>query len=90
MGCDVLERPLQVLVRGQVTGQHSALLATDAQQAVVNREHCPIVRHNLTVIVIRSDGWVGERERGKRSRFYYLYWLIKYDDINGLRFTHKM
>lgn len=51
---DVLERPLQVLVRCQVAGQHAALLTTDAQQAVVDGQHRSIVRHNFTVVVVGS------------------------------------
>lgn len=52
---DVLERPVDVLMRGQVPPELCRLLTTQTQQAVVRGEHGTVVHDHVMVIVIRPE-----------------------------------
>lgn len=51
----VLERPLDVLVRGELAGEGGRLLAAHAQDAVVGGQHAAVEEHHLLVVVVGQD-----------------------------------
>ena len=55
VGRDVLERPLNVLVLGQSATECSGLSATEAEEAVVRRQHRSVEVHNVGVFVVGKD-----------------------------------
>ena len=55
VGRQVLEGPLDVLVRGQLAREAGRLLAAHAQDAVVGGQHAAVEQHHLLVIVVGQD-----------------------------------
>ena len=51
----VLEGPLDVLVRGELPGEGGRLLAAHAQDAVVGGQHAAVEQHHLLVVVVGQD-----------------------------------
>lgn len=51
----VLEGPLDVLVRGELAGEGGRLLAAHAQDAVVSGQHAAVKQNHLLVVVIGQD-----------------------------------
>lgn len=52
---EVLEGPLDVLVRSQLPGEGRGLLAAQAQDAVVGGQHPAVEEHHILVVVVRED-----------------------------------
>lgn len=52
---EVLEGPLDVLVRSQLPGEGGGLLAAQAQDAVVGGQHPAVEEHHILVIVVCKD-----------------------------------
>ena len=53
--CNVLERPLDVLVLCKGAAKSSGLGATEAEQPVVGGQHCSVEVHNVRVLVVGED-----------------------------------
>lgn len=51
----VLEGPLDVLVRGELAGEGGRLLAAHAEDAVVGGQHAAVEQHHLLVVVVCQD-----------------------------------
>lgn len=52
---EVLEGPLDVLVRGEQACEGGRLLAAQAQDAVVSRQHGAVKQHHLLIVVVGQD-----------------------------------
>jgi hypothetical protein len=55
MRCDILESPLQILMSCQLSRQCPTLLATQAQEAIIDRQHRPVIGNDFSIVMIRSE-----------------------------------
>lgn len=52
---EVLEGPLDVLVRSQLPGEGRGLLAAEPQDAVVGRQHPAVEEHHVLIVMVCQD-----------------------------------
>lgn len=55
MRCEILEGPLDILVRSQLPRERGGLLTAEAQDAVVGWQHPAVKEHHILIVMVCED-----------------------------------
>lgn len=83
MWCKILKGPLDILVRSQLPRECRRLLAAEAQDAVVGRQHPTVKEHHILIVVVCEDVIEGNVLRHHRILYNkaYILWTVDTDVV---------